>query len=372
MIGSNKAADVFVIGGGPAGLAAAIAARKRAFTVTLADGCEPPIDKACGEGLMPGTLAALRDLNVHLPAGLGCRLRGIRFVEGHTQVAAQFPGGEGIGIRRVVLHELLIKKAQECGVELLWKTPVVGIESDGVRLKDEVVRARWVVGADGGQSRVRRWARLDSATVNGCRLANRRHYRVPPWSEFTEVYWGPRVQAYVTPISEAEICLVTMGETTEDADFDHTLSNLPELRGRLANAQLCNRERGAVSSIEALGRVSRGRVALVGDASGGVDAITGEGLRLAFRQAAAVAEAIEARDLRRYERAHRRLAGRPLWTGRLLLVLARYGKMRSKTMAMLSRNPDLFARLLEIHLGEATTPHVITTGTRLAWQYLAS
>ena len=54
--------DVFVIGGGPAGLAAAIAARQRGFDVLVADGAEPPIDKACGEGLLPDGLAALERL----------------------------------------------------------------------------------------------------------------------------------------------------------------------------------------------------------------------------------------------------------------------------------------------------------------------
>jgi flavin-dependent dehydrogenase len=53
---------VFVIGGGPAGLAAAIAARQRGFAVAVADGLEPPVDKACGEGLMPDTLRVLREL----------------------------------------------------------------------------------------------------------------------------------------------------------------------------------------------------------------------------------------------------------------------------------------------------------------------
>ena len=60
--------DVFVIGGGPAGLAAAIAASERGFKVTVADGAEPPIDKACGEGLMPDTLSVLRELGISVHA----------------------------------------------------------------------------------------------------------------------------------------------------------------------------------------------------------------------------------------------------------------------------------------------------------------
>jgi len=56
--------DVLVIGGGPAGLAAAIAARQTGLGVVLADRAQPPIDKACAEGLMPDALAALQRIGV--------------------------------------------------------------------------------------------------------------------------------------------------------------------------------------------------------------------------------------------------------------------------------------------------------------------
>ena len=83
--------DVFVIGGGPAGLAAAIAARKKGFRVVVADGARWPIEKACGEGLMPETLAALRELGVVIRATDGQILRGVKFVGKQSEVAARFP-----------------------------------------------------------------------------------------------------------------------------------------------------------------------------------------------------------------------------------------------------------------------------------------
>ena len=61
--------DVFIVGGGPAGLAAGIAARRRGFQVMLADSAIPPIDKPCGEGLMPDGICALSNLGIAIPAG---------------------------------------------------------------------------------------------------------------------------------------------------------------------------------------------------------------------------------------------------------------------------------------------------------------
>src|SRR5436309_2237554 len=78
--------DVFVIGGGPAGLAAAIATRRKGFRVTVADGSEPPIDKACGEGLLTDTAIAFRELGgamVGISGGLLGRARaGLRDASG--------------------------------------------------------------------------------------------------------------------------------------------------------------------------------------------------------------------------------------------------------------------------------------------------
>lgn len=372
MTPTGERTDVFVIGGGPAGLAAAIAASRKGFSVTLADGSGPPVDKPCGEGMMPASLAALGEFGVELPSGLGYRLRGIRFLEGDTRVAAEFPEGQGIGIRRTALHALLISKAERSGVKMLWNSPVVGIRDGQVRLKQKTITANWIVGADGGQSRVRCWSKLDSSRINERRLAYRRHYRVRPWTEFTEVYWGPRMQAYVTPTSTEEVCIVTMGKTSEDADFDRALELLPELRRCLANATLCGRERGAISAMQSLARVWRGKVALVGDASGGVDAITGEGLRLAFQQSQALAEALYAGDLREYGRAHRRLERGPLRMGWLMLQLGKHDGLRSRLLGIFRWNPELFARLLAIHVGHSTAQDVVKTGTRLAWQYLAN
>src|SRR6202162_5454010 len=107
--------DVFVIGGVPAGLAAAIAARRRGFQVIVADGNKPPIDKPCGEGLMPDSIAALQQLGVEIVDGEGYPLEGIKFLEKEKSASACFPTGRGIGLRRPILPKKMLDRGRSEG-----------------------------------------------------------------------------------------------------------------------------------------------------------------------------------------------------------------------------------------------------------------
>jgi flavin-dependent dehydrogenase len=342
------------------------------MSVAVADGIGPPIDKACGEGLMPETIAALSELGVQIQPDAGYRFRGVRFLQQDAQVGAEFPQELGVGIRRTILHEWLIARAEERGVRMLWRTPVSAITSDGVQLPGEFVASRWIVGADGSGSRVRRYSGLDAPARQNQRYATRRHYRVRPWTDHVEIYWGHRAQAYVTPIGRDEVCIVVMATCPKDANFDSALRDCPQLKQHLTGAELASRERGAVTQMHSLRAVHSGNVALVGDASGGVDAITGEGLRLAFRQAIALADAMERGDLPSYARAHRNLARKPTLMGNLLLTLSGNYTLRARSIRMLAKRPQLFARLLAIHTGRAAWGDLLFAGTHLGWRLLTT
>jgi flavin-dependent dehydrogenase len=363
--------DVFIIGGGPAGLACAIAARQRGLDVVIADGAEPPIDKACGEGMMPATLAALRDLGIVIGAPEGVSLRGIRFVNAGERAHADFPAGLGLGLRRLVLHEKLIERARELGTRLFWKTPVTGLCKTGVIARGQVVRARWIVGADGIGSRVRKWSALEGRNVLRFRYARRRHYRIAPWSDRVEVHWGRGVQAYVTPVGESDVCIVLVSREP-GVSFASLDTHFPELHHRLAKGSLLSAERGAMTSTRQLESVCRGNVALLGDASGSVDAITGEGLCLSFCQAALLTDALAEGDVSRYQAAHRKLARRPAIMARLLLFLDAHPGVRRHFVRTLSMHPELFARLLAVHAGAGSAVDIVTTGTLLGWKMVAA
>jgi flavin-dependent dehydrogenase len=358
----NYHCDVFIAGAGPAGLAAAIALRLRGADVLLADARRPPVDKPCGEGLMPEARRALAALGV-FPDSHGLPFTGIAFADANSRVSADFPAVNGTGLRRATLHQLLCDRAAALGVRFSFNTPVVLHPSQPPSLAGQAVTARWIIGADGASSLLRAWADLDRAPRGIRRFGFRAHFRlapgVPPPTH-VEVHWGPHGQAYITPVAlhdgRAELCISAMTGDPH-ARLAQILDTLPTLRDFLRGAEPLTAERGCLTITRRFPRVTRahpslGNVALIGDASGSVDAITGEGLALAFRQALLLADSIAADRLDLYESRHPALLALPQRMARLLLLLDRCPRLRTRTLHAFSTRPSLFRSLLAVHVGE--------------------
>jgi flavin-dependent dehydrogenase len=265
-------------------------------------------------------------------------------------VSSDFPNGAGLGLRRVLLHEQLAARAEQVGVRLLWGVKNVRTERGCVRFNGGAIETRLIVGADGQKSSVRKQAGLEHFKSEKRRYGFRRHYRIAPWSRHVEVYWGSGFQIYVTPVSDTQVGVALLSRDPH-LRLAAAVSRIPTLAKKLAGADPVTPEMGSLSVSRTLRRVSCDGYVLLGDASGSVDAITGEGMCLAFRQSAALVDALNADDMRLYQQAHRKIAAKPLRMAALLLVLDAHQMLQRQALAALAAYPRIFSLLLAVHVG---------------------
>jgi flavin-dependent dehydrogenase len=341
--------DVVVVGGGPIGLATAIAARMRGLEVLLADRDHPPIDKACGEGVMPEGVAVLAKLGVTV-SDRARPFHGIRFCEAGLSAEARFPAGYGLGIRRPILHQLLVDRAAEAGVLMCWGERVSAVGRGRVEIGGRSVACRWVVGADGLESRVREWAGFRPPSGGRRRIGMRQRFRASPWTDLVEVHWHQSCQAYVTPVAANEVCVAVVASKPAGR-LPQLVRLFPELCRRLDGAEPASSVRGGTSVSSRMRSVAGNGFALVGDASGSVDAVTGEGLALGFRQAIALAEALERNDLAQYQLVHRRISRPPRLMAGLLLFVGDRTWLRRRVLRALASQSEIFDLMLSVHIG---------------------
>ncbi|MCC2321652.1 NAD(P)/FAD-dependent oxidoreductase [Cellulomonas xiejunii] len=336
--------DVLVVGGGPVGLAAAIEARRRGLDVVVLEPRAGTVDKACGEGLMPGALRLLQGWDVDPP---GHPLVGISYRSPGGHVDHRFRGPPGRGVRRTVLHDALRGRAAALGAV------TVGGRADDVRVTPTGVvaggvSARHLLACDGLHSTVRRLVGLEPAArhrrdghPDGRRYGLRRHYRLRPWTDLIEVHWSPAAEVYVTPVGPDLVGVALLGP--RGATLEAALEALPELAARLDGAH-CGPVRGAGPLRQRSTRRAAGPVRLVGDASGYVDALTGEGLRVGFAQARAAVATLD--DPAAYERAWRS-ATRDYRLLTSALVAWATSPLRPTLLPVARRSPALFAAVVE-------------------------
>lgn len=352
--------DVAVVGGGPVGLAAALEVRARGLSVIVLERRAGDLDKACGEGLMPSGRAALERLGAlrWLRAEDCAAFTAIRYVqEDGRGVEAVLPAPGGLGVRRTALRAALACEACERGVVLRDGCAVRAhaIHADHVVLATDAgdVTARFLVAADGLHSPTRAALGLERGPSGPRRFGLRQHFAVPPWAPRVEVHWSDGVEAYVTPAGAHRVGVAFLweaGAVDRAAGIDALLARFPVLGERLAGAPPDSRPLGAGPLRQNVSARTAPRAALVGDAAGYVDAITGEGLSLGFEQARALAAVLPGAlltgasvgSLARYERAsaaafHRyeRLADALLWT-------ARRPRLRRFVLNRLAGMPALF------------------------------
>ena len=274
--------DVVVVGGGPTGLISSILAAQSGLKTGVIEAKPDTIDKACGEGLMPGAVAALQKmgvvLKVHHP------FVGIRYIDGQKAAEGRFKHKPGWGVRRLELHQALKQRAIDCGVEIKHLRAGQIIEHD-----DSVevcgIKARYCLAADGLRSKIRKQLNLEAPakyqdSASGDIIAK------PLWSNYSRST-SEGAEAYVTPVGPDQIGVAILfnraKKISEKGPYEVLLDQFPTLKSKLTGP-FSSGVRGAGPFEQRLTKRVKGRILLVGDAAGYLDPITGEGIHWGCRQ----------------------------------------------------------------------------------------
>lgn len=336
--------DLLVVGAGPVGLFTAIEAAQSGLSVRVIEQYEGTIDKACGEGLMPEALERLAGIGVD-PEGID--FFGIRYIAGDRKAEARFSGGPGRGVRRTILQDSLRKRASELNVTFVNGRVREIVQGDSF-VEAAGIRSKYLIGADGLHSTVREELDLSGPSrkfqKGHQRFGIRQHFSLPPWSDLVEVYWLSDVEVYVTPVDHQSVGIAVLGEAI--LDFNKIISRVPELAQKLAYAEPASKLRGAGPLRQPVRARSRGRVLLVGDAAGYVDALTGEGLRVGFAEAEAAVRAICRNDLLSYEGQWKRITRSYRWLAGGLVSASSNRLIRPMIVPAAQALPSIFSRLI--------------------------
>jgi geranylgeranyl reductase family protein len=313
----QTALDVLVVGAGPAGVAAGIAAHRRGLDVLAVDKAAFPRDKTCGDGLTTGALRLLDDLGFDvrtLPSWAPVTDTVLVSPSGREVVVELPPDGAYAGVApRVELDAALVAHARRRGVEVRESCAVTALGDDGDRVTvalgdGTTVSARWVIAADGHYSPTRRLLGVTGTDVGPAR---------PNWHAFRQYFTGVDDRrlwvlfeedflpgyAWVFPVGDGR-ANVGFGvlRTSDDGTSSgktlatkwRTLADRPSVRRALGSDAVPEGSARAwpIPSAYAPARLADGRVLFVGDAAHVVDPMTGEGIAQALESGMLAARAV--------------------------------------------------------------------------------
>ena len=337
--------DLIIVGGGPAGLSAAIMAAQKGLSPLVIEQKKGTIDKACGEGLMPAAIDVLKEIHVHPQKSH--IFRGIRYIQGNSCAEGLFRKGHGLGVRRIALHEALKKRAHELDIEFTYQR-AQNITQHADHVDVDGFKTRYLFAADGLYSPLRKKLGLEAPNKKPPRLGLRRHYAIKPWSNFVEVYWSDHAEAYVTPVSDQLVGVAILyfkhKAPPHQDKYGQLLNLFPNLRERLSEP--CTSLRGSGPFERRSRSPVKGRVLLIGDAAGYLDPLTGEGIRMGLDSAQAAVQCILHDQPHRYHKEWPRVTRRYWLMTDGLLRVRNIPPLRRLMVPLLKRSPWLFGHII--------------------------
>lgn len=369
--------EFLVVGGGPVGNATALELQRAGREVLLVD-TGKAFSKVCGEGLLPPGWAALQALGVAELIEEKAPISEIvyRFTHQRDGAPCQLRAplsSVSFGVRRELLCRAFERASRAFRLDV-WRPAVFREMRLGERFveaevehggRSESVRCRYLIGADGLHSRVRRLAGLESTQPRsfsrwGCRVYLQGRHQV----DGVTVTLGEDLESYMTPLGPELVGLAflwspeRLGRPLSGTGplwsrlLSRFSSSLRELLPDTTNSQGGEKAIGPLQQRVLSPLHSSRRVALVGDASGYLDALTGEGLCLGLQQARRLGQLLLAGAPERYPAAHRQIEWRHQLVVNSLLRLLSTPWLKHRVLGGLAATPDLFPRLVGVAVEE--------------------
>lgn len=313
--------DIAIVGAGPAGAAAACHFARAGFRVTLLDQHCFPRDKVCGDFVGPSGLAELDALGLSSRAPFreaNRILHGALYINGDKVIGRPFPQmdglrGYGLCIPRMLLDDLIVQAAVACGARLIEEARVTGYESDRTavtlfhqgRRGRASLRTRLLIGADGSSSLISRILRGAPPPRRDRIVAVRAYFEGPFESaDRADLYFSSSSfpgYSWLFPTGNTSanvgVGMLLEAWSPNKQRLSQLLAQLiesdPALSFRLAKAKMYGKIVGwPLATFNPQLPIVANRVALIGDAAGLINPLTGEGIQYALRSARWSAEAL--------------------------------------------------------------------------------
>ena len=299
------AKDVTIIGGGLAGLAAAIHLCKIGISVTVIEKNEYPKHKVCGEYISNEVLPYLKSLNLDIASLRPTNISKLHFsTKSGKAIYAKLPLG-GFGISRFVLDEFLYKKAVSNGCKIIQEN----IESIDFKDHEFTIRtstnlkfkSRIVIGAFGKRSNIDQKLNRNFIQQKSPWLAVKGHYS----GNFDNTLVGlHNFKGGYCGVSKVEndkinICYLSDYETFKKhkniEDYQKlVLSENPFLKEIFENTTLLFDKPLTISQISFEEKKAvENHILMIGDSAGLIHPLCGNGMAMAIHSAKIVSELIE-------------------------------------------------------------------------------